>query len=109
MLGCFEVQQGLVEVCSVFGGVGDSELVALHLASLVRLQVGVRSLLNGSSDRCSGDEPREAAGTSFCPFCVLAATSPLQSTRQGVTIRGSEHSAQAHMNGQSPPHSGSAL
>ena len=54
MLRCFEVQQGLVKVCSVFGGVGDSELVSFHLASLVQLWVGVRSLLNGSSDRCSG-------------------------------------------------------
>ena len=54
VLGCFEVLQGLLEVCSIFGGVGDSELVAFHLAFLVRLQVFVRSLLNGSSDRCSG-------------------------------------------------------
>ena len=31
VLGCFEVLQGLLEVCSVFGGVGDGELVAFHL------------------------------------------------------------------------------
>ena len=54
MLGCFDVLQGLLEVCSVFGGIGNSELVAFHWASLGRLWVGLRSLLNGSSDRCSG-------------------------------------------------------
>ena len=54
VLGCFEVLQGLLEVCSVFAGVGDGQLVAFHLAFLVRLQVFVRSLLNGSSDKCSG-------------------------------------------------------
>ena len=54
VLGCFEVLQCLLEVCSVFGGVGDGELVAFHWASLGRLWVVVRSLLNGSSDRCSG-------------------------------------------------------
>jgi hypothetical protein len=53
MLRCFEVQQCLVEVLCVCGGVGDGELVAFHLGSLVRLWVGVRSLENGSGDRCS--------------------------------------------------------
>jgi IS5 family transposase len=45
----------------------------------------------------------------FCSFCLLAATSPLQSTRHGAAIRVPEHSVQPHMNGQSPPHSGSAF
>ena len=54
MLRCFEVQQGLVEVCGVSFGVGDGELVAFHLSALGALWVGVRSLENGSSDRCSG-------------------------------------------------------
>ena len=43
-----------MEVCSIFGGIGDGELVAFHLSAMRRLWVGVRSLLNGSSDRCSG-------------------------------------------------------
>ena len=34
MLGCFEVLQGLLEVCSIFGGIGDGELVAFHLVFL---------------------------------------------------------------------------
>ncbi len=37
VLGCFEVLQGLLEVCSVFSGIGDGELVACHWVSLVRL------------------------------------------------------------------------
>ena len=48
MLRCFEVQQRLVEVCGVSFGVGDGELVAFHLASLGRLQAGMRTLANGS-------------------------------------------------------------
>ena len=37
VLGCFEVLQGLLEVCSVFAGVGDGELVSFHLSALWRL------------------------------------------------------------------------
>jgi hypothetical protein len=55
VLGCLEVLHGLLEVLCVFGGVGDGELVAFHLVGCVRGSVGLRSLLNGSSDRCSGE------------------------------------------------------
>jgi hypothetical protein len=42
-------------------------------------------------DECAGDEPREAAGASFCACCVLAPASAQQSTTEGFTIHVHEH------------------